>query len=217
MACTGPTTEEGKAISSRNALQHGATSRAVLLPGEEKERYEALVADTIACTQPEGERELTLAVLVANTLWRHMRLMRIEAEFMAAADGDGTRPDLAVANLFGDPEGSRKLRLILRYVANAAREYRAAVADLRRVQQERREAAAELALPSLPRFAREIEAELAEAAEAQPESTSYLTRAQRREQERAQRKAEKKARQSAWSHSRPAGQEFVSYSLPEAA
>jgi hypothetical protein len=212
MACTGPTTEEGKAISSRNALQHGATSRAVLLPGEDKDRYEALVADTIASTQPEGERELTLAVLVANTLWRHLRLMRIEAEFMAAADNDGTRPDLAVANLFGDPEGSAKLRLILRYVANAAREYRAAVTDLRGVQQERRETAAE------PRaLLQHCECSQTEEETPQPAPPSYLTRAQRRELERAQRKAEKKARQSMWSEPRPAGQEFVSYSLPEAA
>lgn len=217
MACTGPITEEGKAVSSMNALRHGATSRAVLLPGENQETYDALVADTVASTRPHGEREHTLAVLVANTLWRHMRLMRIEAEFMAAADHNGTRPDLAVANLFGDAEGSARLRLILRYVASAGREYRAAVAELRRVQEERINATPQFSFP-VPRSRQPQPAAAPPDPPQQPQpDTSYLTRAQRRELERAQRKAEKKARQASWAQGQPASPEFVSYSLPQAA
>lgn len=218
MACTGPTTEAGKAISSQNALKTGATSRAAVLPWEDQQEYEALVADTISRCRPHGERELELARLVATTFWRYLRLLRVEAEFMASADEDGTRPDLAVANLFCDPQGAAKLRLMLRYVANASREYRAACTELRRVQTERTEqAGAAAVVPPLP--VRTAPAQpRAEAHDDQPAAPPepLMNRAERRALERAQRKAEKKARQSAWSHGQLPS-EFVSYSLPEAA
>jgi hypothetical protein len=220
MACTGPVTEAGKAISSQNALKSGATSRAAVLPWEDQARYDALVADTIERARPHGDRERELAYLVATTLWRCLRLLRIEAEFMSSADADGTRPGQAVANLFGDKEGSAKLRLMLRYVANASREHRAAVAELRRVQAERAEAQAEQSLPELPDMPDlPVETPAPRHAGHTPASppAEALSRAERRAFERMQHKAEKKARQAAWTKNHPPA-EFVSYSQqPQAA
>jgi hypothetical protein len=54
---TGPRTPEGKARSSGNALRHGLTSKAVVLPGEERERdlFEALASSLFEDIKPKGE------------------------------------------------------------------------------------------------------------------------------------------------------------------
>lgn len=38
---TGPTTPEGKAISARNSTRHGLRARAIVLPGESQDDWDA--------------------------------------------------------------------------------------------------------------------------------------------------------------------------------
>ncbi len=235
---TGPRTDAGKTASSRNALTHGATARTAVLPGESQADFDALLADTVARTHPVGEAEHAVAGLVTTTLWRYLRLLRAEAEFVAAADPDGTRPDAALATLFADETGAAKLKLLLRYLNSAAREYRAATTELRRLQSERLEGpdtsrhdprphvtpdlkpaagcyAAPPARISADRAHAAVEAK-ADTEAAAAADTDTLPRAERRALERARRKAEKRARQAAWATGQtPAG--FVSHDIMDAA
>jgi hypothetical protein len=68
---TGPTTPEGKAAASQNALTHGLLSREVLLPGEDGAALVEL--------RPAGELEGLLVERVIAAAWRLRRLGRVEA------------------------------------------------------------------------------------------------------------------------------------------
>jgi hypothetical protein len=76
---TGPTTEQGKQRSRRNALRHGLTAETVISTLEDAQDYkafeEAIAADFDA--QSAVERELVLRL--AGLLWRLRRTTRIEA------------------------------------------------------------------------------------------------------------------------------------------
>ena len=52
-ASTGPRTVEGKERASRNALQHGCTSKRLLLPGEDAGEWEKLQAQWLADYEPD--------------------------------------------------------------------------------------------------------------------------------------------------------------------
>src|ERR1700723_534854 len=75
---TGPTTEDGKKRSRRNALRHGLTAETVIDALEDAEDYAAfelaVTSDYEARTAVEGELVLRLASL----LWRLRRATAIE-------------------------------------------------------------------------------------------------------------------------------------------
>ena len=64
-ASTGPRTAAGKARSSQNALTHGLTARAGLLPGEDPEAFRQFRARLFTELRPEGAIEGELAKQVA--------------------------------------------------------------------------------------------------------------------------------------------------------
>ena len=68
---TGPLTTAGKASSSANAIQHGILSRHLILPGEDKEDYEALLNQLLMEQKPVGTLEMSLVERMAIALWRH--------------------------------------------------------------------------------------------------------------------------------------------------
>ncbi len=79
---TGPTTEEGKAISKLNAVKHGILSDAVVITkgdGEErKDAYLRLHDGLRDYFQPQGTMEDALVELITLTLWRKRRVLRFE-------------------------------------------------------------------------------------------------------------------------------------------
>ena len=81
---TGPRTEEGKAVVSRNAIRHGLTAQsAVVVPFlESEEDWEAHRLGTLESLRPEGHLETVLAERVALQLWRLGRVTRYEREHM---------------------------------------------------------------------------------------------------------------------------------------
>jgi hypothetical protein len=98
----GPTSEEGKATSSRNALKTGLTGRTVLLPSEDAALYEAHLAQFRDRYQPVGEQELALVQSLADTHWRIARIPSLEMGIYALGR-------LEFADLFPDQEeGVRK-------------------------------------------------------------------------------------------------------------
>ena len=75
---TGPTSPEGKAKSSLNAVKTGLTGRTVLLPGDDAAAYEAHVASFFARHQPTGDEEQNLVQSLADTEWRLLRIPALE-------------------------------------------------------------------------------------------------------------------------------------------
>jgi hypothetical protein len=101
----GPTSEEGKSISSRNALKTGLTGRTVLLPSEDAALYEAHLAQFRERYQPVGGQELALVQSLADTEWRLARIPSLEMAIFAVGQ-------LEFADLFPGEEEDVRKRLI---------------------------------------------------------------------------------------------------------
>ena len=54
---TGPRTPEGKAISSATSLKHGLASGRLIIPGEDRDDFEALLNDLVAEHAPATPTE----------------------------------------------------------------------------------------------------------------------------------------------------------------
>jgi hypothetical protein len=75
---TGPTSPDGKAKSSLNAVKTGLTGRTVLLPGDDAAAYEAHVANFFARHEPIADEERNLVQSLADTEWRLFRIPALE-------------------------------------------------------------------------------------------------------------------------------------------
>ncbi len=80
---TGPVTDEGKAIVSKNRVSHGVLSRDVVLPGMEQfenvEDFKQLKESLEEYWNPEGVMEESLCEDLAIQWWRMRRLYRHES------------------------------------------------------------------------------------------------------------------------------------------
>ncbi len=90
---TGPRTPAGKAKASRNAVKHGLTARAVVLPHlEDAADWGAHRDGIVAALAPIGALEAELADRVAVLTWRLRRAVRAETDAVAGqlvdADAD---------------------------------------------------------------------------------------------------------------------------------
>ena len=70
---TGPTSEEGKQQSRRNAVRHGLTAETVIGALEDAEDYKAFEAAIIADYDAESAVERELVLRLASLLWRLRR------------------------------------------------------------------------------------------------------------------------------------------------
>ena len=109
---TGPRTEEGKAVSSKNALKTGLTGRTVLLPSDDAAAFEQHAQAYVDEYKPQGLRERELVQSLAETRWRLNRSFALEAALFSqsAADAEeGTPAPSNVENLInGEPHQVRK-------------------------------------------------------------------------------------------------------------
>jgi len=80
---TGPTTAEGKARSTRNAVKHGLTSKQlVIAPGEEEE-FAELHDSLYEQLAPEGALEVGLFNMLVHAAWNLQRF-RISGQAVGA-------------------------------------------------------------------------------------------------------------------------------------
>ena len=78
---TGPRSAEGKAASSRNAIQTGLTATTItVMPGESQEDLDQLTEDLRAEWNPSGEHENFLVNQMISARWRLERLARWEQD-----------------------------------------------------------------------------------------------------------------------------------------
>ena len=85
---TGPNTKDGKKISSRNAVTHGLTGQAVVLPYEDAALYDRLVQRFCRDYNPVGDRETELVQSLADTQWRLNRIPSLESGIYARAHAE---------------------------------------------------------------------------------------------------------------------------------
>ena len=86
---TGPTTQEGKDRSRRNAIRHGLTAETVIAGLEDTEDYQSFEAAVTADYEAETAVERELVLRLASILWRLRRATSIETalfEFEAKED-----------------------------------------------------------------------------------------------------------------------------------
>lgn len=80
---TGPRTPAGKARTARNPITHGLLSREVLLPGEDREEFEAFAASLRRDLEPEGTYEELLVDSMIKAVWKLRRLGRMEGDILS--------------------------------------------------------------------------------------------------------------------------------------
>jgi hypothetical protein len=80
---TGPSSPEGKLVSSHNALKTGLTGRTIVLPTDDIAEYQKLVALMHKKHSPEGDVEAHIVQFIADTEWRLLRIPTLEAGFYA--------------------------------------------------------------------------------------------------------------------------------------
>ena len=149
LTSTGPRTRRGKRSSARNALAHGLTARAALLPGDDPWEYRRFAAAILDELDPRGPLEEELAGEVANLSWKLRRSPGAEAILMeekhARNAGEEERPPLRViVNMIldrghFDQEPKSPLWLLDRYTRNLERSRASAIRTLLALQKRRRE------------------------------------------------------------------------------
>src|SRR4051794_13555398 len=80
---TGPSTEAGKAASSRNNFQHGLAGAFCVLPGESLEDFEQLRTDLKGEHEPGTATERLLVNDMARHYWLYQRAIRLQEECFA--------------------------------------------------------------------------------------------------------------------------------------
>jgi hypothetical protein len=144
---TGPRTEEGKAISSLNAVKTGLTGRTVLLPSDDAEAYHRQVTAYESEYQPVGLRETELVQSLADTQWRLQRIPGLEMAIYARGrqefiDSYPEHDDVSLRTSLIDLDVHLKYEKQFRNLqlqeSRLQRRYEKEMAELRRLQQERR-------------------------------------------------------------------------------
>jgi hypothetical protein len=75
---TGPRSELGKRISSKNALTHGLCAKGPVTPWEAMETFNELRAELQAELHPEGSEQLALFEQILTSAWKSRRARWIE-------------------------------------------------------------------------------------------------------------------------------------------
>ena len=97
----GPKTPEGRAVSGRNALTHGLSAGALLMPDEDLTAFQQLLDSLYLEHQPVGSHEEYLVRQIAVSQWRLNRLQRIETGLPVltpSPNSPATKPPSAAAS-----------------------------------------------------------------------------------------------------------------------
>src|SRR5207247_11146423 len=95
MGKRGPNTPESKAAVRHNALKHGLTSDAPVIPGESLPEWQRFLAGIIAGYEPVGRLATEHATMIASLMWRRRRVARFYVAVIAA-NMERTEEDLQI-------------------------------------------------------------------------------------------------------------------------
>ena len=80
----GPQTDEGKKITSQNALKTGAYSNTLILPGEDESQFRQIEDQFVRDFRPEDMAEIAMVRDLAVLAWKKIRLENLELRFTLA-------------------------------------------------------------------------------------------------------------------------------------
>jgi hypothetical protein len=144
---TGPRTNTGRAIASRNALKHGLTAEQVILFDESREAFDRFCGELIGALKPRGPIENQLAERIVINAWRLRRAYRIETGLFGRARSawrEGATEqtsDIDLVFLRLSTSNGDELSKLSRYEAAIERSLRKALQDLERSQRHARNSA----------------------------------------------------------------------------
>jgi hypothetical protein len=139
---TGPKTPEGKAAAARNSNKHGLSGAFTVLPHEDQDEFDVLLACLRDEFRPANGHEAFLVEQMAQSRWRLSRARRLETAMfdqmlMGEISLDDPDQKIAAKLLAG---GDRALATIQRYATAAERSYYKAHAEMLKSRQIRNEA-----------------------------------------------------------------------------
>ena len=131
---TGPRSDEGKAHSKFNALQHGIDAASAVIPGEDPAAREALVHDYHKRVNPQSPDEKFLVDALIDAHWNRQRYAAIETQLMNQMLAGRQPGDYPLAALF-DPDNpaSQLLERVIRHREAAERAWHRAFNALERI------------------------------------------------------------------------------------
>jgi hypothetical protein len=124
---TGPITPEGKARSSQNALKHGLSGKALLIPSDDPAAFQRHLDSFLNEYQPQGPTEQQLVRTLASNSWHLDRVNRLEEALFTHAD----------ENLTLDSQ-MRALTSLSTHRNRLTRSFESTLKQLRQLQEERR-------------------------------------------------------------------------------
>ena len=130
----GPKTPEGRAISSRNSLQHGLLSSSIVLEGEDVALFNRLLETLTSEINPQTEIECHLVENLAVTRWRQLRIWALEKATLENEQENHLQhadPAKRTAKAFEAlSNSSRTLDVLTRYETRFDRQYHRALKHL---------------------------------------------------------------------------------------
>jgi hypothetical protein len=128
----GPKTEEGKRISSLNALRHGLLARNIVLSNESQAIFDATLQEHLSKMAPADGVERSAIEEMVSASMRLRRLWMIEKTLFQKALDDRTEPTEAerLAAAFRELAQSPELNLLDRYEARLHRIYQRSLHNL---------------------------------------------------------------------------------------
>ena len=145
---TGATTVQGKITVSLNAVKTALTGRTVLLPTDDAAKYQALLDGFLAELQPVGFLELALVQSLVDCRWRLDRIPQLEMALLTFSQHQRpqqeTNPETPIfieMQIRGEKE--KEFRNLQLQENRLARRCDKDMAELRRLQQERKAKEAE--------------------------------------------------------------------------
>jgi hypothetical protein len=150
---TGPVTPEGKRRASLNAVRHGLTGLTVVLPSDDLSAYRESCRQFHSALKPSGLLETKAVQIIADTHWRLERIRAMENNLFSLGFQEQSSNILAddpvihcaLAQAKAVQAHSDVLVRLSLYEQRLNRTLKEARADLKQLQQERRQAE-ELAL-----------------------------------------------------------------------
>lgn len=141
---TGPQTEEGKGVVSKNAIRHGILSKAIHFDESEKVELDEFRSDFYEHFQPCGGYESILVDRIVSCAWRIGRIVRIETQMFLAE-----KAYLSFHNVF---KGSSKenMAVLSRYEAALEKGLYRASNELIKLQEKRKAILVDDCLEILP-------------------------------------------------------------------